>query len=199
MKLFYTVTSKKGNIQSKPELSLGGFCSSSEVSNGSFGNLFSEISLYSLQKPKAEYIGLILKNTFEESFASLKFWMNVPDDSLCKFRIAVVGLDKNGQMEMVPSVNSKPLYAEFEETSEQDPIEIESQTAFAPGQMLGVWIERTINTDSDQYKQRNSCDYLFGMFERKETWPTEENVSLNIDFVASGSKSFNRSFNRSFG
>lgn len=180
MKLFYTVTSKEDNIQSKPELSLGGFCSGSEVSNGSFGNLFSEISPYFMQNPKAEYIGLVLKNIFANGVRNLRFWMNVPNDSICNFRIAVVGLDSNNQMEMVPSVNSKPLFAEFEVTSENDPIEIEN--ILNSGQMLGIWIERTLNMDSVQVKERNNCDYLFGMFERKESWPTDEMVSLIIDF-----------------
>lgn len=198
MELFYTVVSQEGLVQSKPELSLGGFCSGSKVPNGSLGNLFSEISAYFMQNPKAEYIGLILKNTFAESVKNLKFWMNVPENSICNFRIAIVELNSNGQMEHIPSVNSKPFYADFEVTSETDKIEIESEEPFASGQMLGIWIERTLNMDSDQVKNRNNCDVLFEMFEKNQKWPTEENVSLNVDFSMESGSSFNADFNNDY-
>jgi len=181
MELFYTVTSQEGAAQSKPELSLGGFCSSSKVPNDVLGNLFSEVSAYSLQNPKKEYIGIILKNTLG-SISSLGFWMNVPEGSLCKFRMSVVELTGDGQMEMVPSVNSKPLYAEFYETSEQDPIELQFETPFEVGSMLGIWVERSIDVQSDEYSKRNNCDFLYQMFTKGETWPVQEEAELKIEF-----------------
>lgn len=181
MELFYTVSSQEGNVQSKPTNSLGGFCSSSKVPNGSLENLFSEISVYGLQNPQAEYIGLILKNTWGQ-VTSLSFWMNVPGNSMCKFKIAVVSLTENGEMEMIPSVNSKPLYAEFEETSQQNPLVLTLEEPFEKGQMLGLWLERTINTEVPEVKDRNNCEILYQMFKNNQSWTKEETVSLNIDF-----------------
>ena len=182
MELFYTVSSQQDAIQNKPELSLGGYCSGSKVPNGSLSNLFSEISSYAMQNPKAEYIGLVLKNTTDTPISELSFWMNVPEDSICKFRIAIVEMSKNGLMETIPSVNSKPLYAEFYETSETDKIELSLQEAIPVGGGIGIWIERTLNMESDQIKNRNNCDYLFKMFEKNEKWPTEETIQLKISF-----------------
>ena len=181
MEFYYTVTSQEGAIQSKPELSLGGFCSSSKVPNDTLDNLFSEVSAYSLQNPKKEYIGIILKNTLKP-ISSLSFWTDALGNNLCKFRLSIVELTDGGQMEMVPSVNSKPLYAEFYEATEQDPIELAFEEPFEVGAMLGVWVERSIDVQSDEYAKRNNCDFLYQMFVKKETWPTQEGVDLKVEF-----------------
>lgn len=181
MELFYTVTSQEGVAQSKPTSSLGGFCSTSKVPNGTLENLFSEISPYTLQHPKAEYIGLILKNTWGD-ISNLSLWMEVPDNSLCKYRIAVVQLTDSGEMEVISGVGSRPLYAEFETTSQYDKLVLDFGEAFSKNQMLGLWIERTINLESDEYKKRNDCDTLYRMYQEKVFWDTEEEVELKIEF-----------------
>lgn len=182
MEFFYTVSSQQNAIQNKPELSLGGFCSESKVPNGSFENLFSEISPYMMQKPKAEYIGLMLKNTTSTPISEISFWMNVPDDSICKFRLAIVETNDKGMMETIPSVNSKPLYADFHETSENNKIELSLSEALQVGDCMGIWIERTLNMESEQIKDRNNCDVLFQMFEQNQKWPTEETIQLKISY-----------------
>jgi len=181
MELYYTVSSREGVAQSKPGNSLGGFCSSSLVPNGALENLFSEISAYALQNPQPEYIGLILKNTYG-SISNLSFWMNVPSTAMCNYRIAVVELSANGEMELVPSVNSKPFYAEFEVTSQSDPLVLTLTEPFTKGQMLGIWLERTVNTNAEEVKNRNNCNVLYQMYKEGQSWDKEENVSLNIDF-----------------
>jgi hypothetical protein len=181
MELFYTVSSQPGVAQSKPALSLGGFLSSSKVPNGSLGNLFDEMSPYTLQNSRAEYIGLILKNTLKP-VASMSLWVKSQEGNICKFRIAPVELTENGEMELVPSVNSKPLYAEFEETSETNKIDLSFEKSFEVGAMLGLWIERTVDMSSDQVVNRNNCQYLYQMFKDGQKWPTQEEVELKIEF-----------------
>src|SRR5574344_1912053 len=144
MEFFYTVSSQPGVAQSKPVLSLGGFLSSSKVPNGSLGNLFAEMSPYTLQNSRAEYIGLILTNTLKP-ITSMSLRVKQFSGNICKFRIAPVELTENGEMELVPSVNSKPLYAEFEEASEANKIDLSFEGTFAVGAMLGLWIERTVD------------------------------------------------------
>lgn len=181
MELYYTVSSQPGVAQSKPVLSLGGFISSSKVPNGSLGNLFDEVSPYTLQNPKAEYIGLILKNTLKP-VRSMSMWVKAFPENICKFKIAPVELTENDEMELVPSVNSKPLYAEFEETSETNKIDLTFEEPFAVGAMLGLWIERTVDMSSDQVVNRNNCQYLYQMFKEGQKWPTQEEVELKIEF-----------------
>ena len=181
MELFYTVASREGVAQSKPELSLGGFCSSSKVPNAALDNLFGEVSAYSLQKPRTEYVGIILKNTIKP-VSSLRFWMEVAQGTLCKYRLSVVELSDDGQMELIPSQNSKPLYAEFYETSPSDPITLSFTEPFVVGDKLGIWIERSINRESEEYTKRNDCDSLYKMFIEGTAWDKEEQVELKIDF-----------------
>lgn len=177
MKLFYTVVSKEGAEQSKPSLSLGGFCSISEVQNGALEALFSDISPYTLQKDQQtiEYIGLILKNTFDSSVESLSFWFNQKETDLCKFSLALVELNDNGEMEHIPSVTTRPMYAEFLVPTVDDKLVLEGE--LKPGQMLGLWICRTLDNSSTTAKQMLDCDYLF------EQWKQQKGVGEGIETV----------------
>lgn len=184
MELFYTVVSSRGAIQPRPSLSLGGFQSASKVPNGSLGNLFDEISPYGLQNPQAQYIGLILQNTLDQEIKSLSFWIQkqAGKSYLCNYRLAVVELSPSGQMEAIPSINSKPLYAEFYETSQSDAIELNFFVPFKYQDALGLWIERTVDKNSDEMKLRNDCDHLYEMFKQGIVPETEEEVELKIKF-----------------
>lgn len=184
MELYYTVVSQQGATQSKPSMSLGGFQSSSLVPNAALGNLFDELSSYSLQNPQPEYIGLILKNTWG-TVLNLSMWIEAPVNSLCKYRLAPVELTDNGEMELIPSMNSKPMYAEFEETSIDNKLILSlPEEGFLQGQMLGLWIERSINKCSNEFLKRNDCDTLYQMFQEGIQWDTEEEVELKIEFSA---------------
>lgn len=160
MKLFYTVTSSEGKEQADPSLSLGGFCSSSNVPNNSASSLFSDLSLYSFQESMTEYIGLILKNTFDREVYNISIWIPKKEENYCKFRIAVVELTSSGEMETIPNKESRPLYAEFYETSENDKFEL-PDFVLKPGGMIGLWLERGFNEDSEEFLMRNNCDYIY--------------------------------------
>ena len=140
MKLYYTIISQEGIMQNEPSQSLGGFKSASVVPNNYQGNLFPDITNYSLQKNLPEYIGLILQNTLPTTYNVLRFRINSPTTSICNYRVAVVELT-NGEMEGIPNRNSRPFIADFYEVSQEDPIEING--AFEKGQALGIWIERS--------------------------------------------------------
>lgn len=182
MKLFYTVVSKEGAEQSKPSLSLGGFCSASEVQNGALEALFSDISPYTLQKDQQtiEYVGLILKNTFDRVVTGLSFWFNQRETDLCQFSLALVELNDNGEMEHIPSVTTRPMYAEFLTPKVDDKIVVEGE--LRPGQMLGLWICRTLDNTSQNVKQMSDCNYLFEQWKQQEDIEKVETVELKIEF-----------------
>lgn len=180
MNLFYTVISQPDAAQSSPLNSLGGFCSSSPVQSGEFNSLFGDASAYTLKKNMPEYIALMLKNTLCKTVKNLKFWI-VPDpDPLFEIRIALAAPNENGEIEHISTINSKPLYAEFYQPSENNPLEIEG--FFEAGMELGVWIERRINTDSEQVSKVTDCNYLFDLYKEKRSLPQEELQSLKISW-----------------
>lgn len=142
MRFYYTVVSQPDIPQSDPASSLGGFKSSSAVPNADFGNLFSDVSSFTIQNGKSEYIGLILENILEETFNNLKIWIETPEDAVCSYRMAIGELSDDGELELIPTINSKPFVAEFQSTSKEESIEIDGE--FAPGSQVGVWIERSV-------------------------------------------------------
>ena len=156
MRLYYTTTAKQDSPQQKPSQSLGGYKSSSPVPNSALGNLFSDLSLLTLEKNLPEYLGLVLKNERDNSVSNIKIWINNPVNNLCKYKLAVVELSSVNSFEMLPSINSKPLYAEFYDVdSEVNSIEIGPMLR---GEQYGIWLERTINTESEEFKSLKNCD-----------------------------------------
>lgn len=178
MKLFYTVISAKNVVQNKPSLSLGGFKSSSPLPNSVFNKLFPDISNLTLEKNLPEYIGIVLENQYSESKTNVKVWVEVPQDSLCKYRLSIVTLTSSGEMESVPSVNSKPILSDFSEcTSEVDSFLIPSIGA---GVGYGIWVERSLNTSSESFSKRNDCDFLYT--NPLSLQSKEETITLKVKF-----------------
>lgn len=153
MKFYYTVASQQDVPQAKPHLSLGGYKSSSPVPNSILGNLFGDISMYTVKNNTANsYIALILVNDGSTNAFSVNMWFNY--QKTCEvstnasiFRIAAVDMvtdaDGNLAMEHVPNYHSKPLYAEFTEADgEVNRVNIGD---LAAGAVVGIWIEREIN------------------------------------------------------
>lgn len=158
MKLYYTVSSRQDALQAKPNLSLGGFKSSSPVSNSVFNSLFGDLSLLSLERANKEYIGLVLKNDLLQATDTIKIWLEPALNGYCKYRVAVVELSTTNEMEAIPTLYSQPMYAEFYEVnSEEESISIPSMIV---GEMYGIWIERFIDENSEVYKKRNDPDYI---------------------------------------
>jgi len=161
MKLYYTVASAQNDFQTKPSLSLGGYKSSTPLPNGVLGNLFSDISMYTVKNNFGnKYIGLILVNEDSEEHADVNFWFVYPTSCSSLFRVALVDLavgdDGIPYMEHIPDNNSKPLYATFNEVDgEANKINIGT---LASGEMLGIWIERELKIED--IKQEQSSIYV---------------------------------------
>lgn len=145
--------------QQKANQSLGGFKSSSLVPNSSFGSLFSDISSLFIERDLPEYIGIILINEMEVESTDIKLWISRDVDSICKYKVSVVELNSRNEMEMLPSINSKPLYAEFYEANSIDSaINI---PPMLPNEQYGIWIERSLDKESTSYINRSNCEKLY--------------------------------------
>lgn len=148
MRLYYTTTTGPNEVQPNPINSIGGFKSSTPVTNDVFGNLFSDLSLYGMKTAQSEYKALILVNELPFSVSNLEFWFQ-PQDIItyCDYQLAIVTLstDKEGNpvMEKSPNYLSKPFYATFYSATSEDKVAIE--TTLAPSEQLGLWICRKIN------------------------------------------------------
>lgn len=181
MRLFYTVSSKEGQPQKDPLLSLGGFRSSSMVPNDAFNALFGDISEYSIQKGLPEYVGLILQNTFSSAVENIFIWIPRQAGRYCKFKLAVVELSPTNEMETISTINSKPLQAEFYECSEEDRFSLEGIT-LNPGETIGLWLERTLDTEAQSLQLRNNCSYLYETFGKEDIVETGE-LKFEFEYV----------------
>jgi hypothetical protein len=154
MILYYTCIQGTAISQPKPEFSLGGYMSSSPVPNGILGNLFSELSLLTLDKLQDEFIGLILYNEQTTPSNDVELYFNYPTPDLngnptniCKYYIASVQLNMTGQpMENILNRNAQPFNATFYDAAGQSEAVnlgvIPSQTG------LALWIKRSVISDN---------------------------------------------------
>ena len=154
MILYYTCIQGTAISQPKPEFSLGGYMSSSPVPNGILGNLFSELSLLTLDKLQDEFIGLILYNEQTTPSNDVELYFNYPAPDLngnptniYKYYIASVQLNTTGQpMENILNRNAQPFNATFYDAAGQSEAVnlgvIPSQTG------LALWIKRSVISDN---------------------------------------------------
>jgi hypothetical protein len=156
MKFYYTTSADPDSAQTKPSLSLGGFKSGSPTLNEENGNLFDEITPYTLTKNKNEYIALMLVNETGADKTNLQIWFEFPTDSYSKYQVAGVipAIDGDGNpfIERIETRNSKPFYADFEDA--------EVGTKYDLGDLvnnaqLGIWIKRELLMD---FIETDSCD-----------------------------------------
>jgi hypothetical protein len=156
MKFYYTTSAGSNTVQTKPSLSLGGFKSSSPTLNDETGNLFDEITPYTLTKNKNEYIALMLVNETGGDVTNVEIWFEFPADSYSKYQVAgvipAVDGDGNSYIERIETRTSKPFYADFVDA------EVGSKNSLGnmlDGAQLGIWIKRELLID---FIETDSCD-----------------------------------------
>lgn len=178
MKLFYTIISQENQPQPDPVYSLGGFCSSSPALSSELNALFGNLSLMTIERNKPQYICLALKNTHTSEVTDAELWIENPPTNQAKFRIALAH-PFNREFEATANIYARPFYGEFTEVDGVgDSVALPT---LAPGALLGVWIERTINLQSEDVKLKNDCDYLFKNF--KTEVETVERLNLKIKWT----------------
>lgn len=159
MNLFYTTMTGYNDEQANPERSLGGFKSSTPVTNDDFSNLFDEISLMTIKTNRDEYRAIVLVNQFSETVKNIVIKLRRPDDAICSYKMAITplnGVNKYNQhyMENVLSVNSKPFHAQFTDMVPGTELVIPE---LQPQAEIGIWICRHIDTEEAKKQYEDIC------------------------------------------
>jgi len=184
MKLYYTTIGEPLS-ESNPSTSLGGFRSSSLVGSDKLNNLFDEISIYKSTKDESkEYIGLMIYNDTGATVTNVKVWKNLPEN--CYSNLLIAGVipatdgDGNKYIEQIPTLDSKPLYAIFEDTYVLNKYELGD---IVNGGEVGLWICRELDMDyikedtNDVYEEDPENSRRFVAKEKRKSDSIEINIS----------------------
>jgi hypothetical protein len=166
--------------QNDPLYSLGGYCSSTAVPSGMDENLFSLISSLTIETDKPTYICVVLKNTLDVEVSNVEIYLDSDDfESMWSKYYVAIAEPLERQFEHINGIYERPKYAEFENVDgESQKITI---AYMQPGEMFGLWIERSINQNAEEIENRNNCKWLFD--HRNDKKKTRENVDLVINFT----------------
>ena len=160
MQLFYTTTTGYDNEQPNVQASLGGYKSSTPVTNDDFDNLFGEISVMTIRSCRDEYRAIMLKNTMSVTARKVKVRVVTPEDGLATFRMAVGKVsvpDKYGfrSMENIPSIYGRPFRAQFVDMTGDTVLEVGE---LSPNAEVGLWICRHINAEKAKEQYNLVCE-----------------------------------------
>lgn len=186
MRIYYTSSTAEAP-QTKPTLSLGGYRAASPIPNDQFGNLFGDISMYTVKNAiEQHYIGLILVNE-RATTEHVYLWFEHPEGAYSKLRVAAVDLltdaDGNKYMERVPAYTSKPLYAEFHEADgEANKVDLGS---LAAGESLAIWINRELDITAIKEDQDKiyEVDPLKPHIYKEVELPKFDSIGLVLDWI----------------
>lgn len=186
MELRYTTSVNTGSGPSRPSGSLGGYVSELPVRNDAFDNLFGEISTYAASKARTEYRALVLLNDGEKAAENVTLYMTTRGErNLGKILIAPVAMNRDSEdrlvMERVGDVYSRPFVADFQETGEDNKLNIGTVLS---GDAVGIWLCREIVAEN----VKADYDDVYQPLENKPYWfepvvkETEEGWNLNIEW-----------------
>jgi hypothetical protein len=138
--------------------SLGGFVSSSPIPNDLIGNLFGEISAYTIENNFRETKALVIKNEGSAATGLTTWFENLATHPFVNIEIAAVALTENVlctphqfSMEKITSMRGTPIGATFY-TANSIGTAV-SLGNLAAGAMLGIWLRMTLkpNIQSTYY------------------------------------------------
>lgn len=142
IKLYYTTVKGVDEINIRPDLSLGGYRSSTVVPNSVVNNLFSDISIYGAIREQDEFIGVIAKNESANDIENVKFWFDFPENCQKNIKIAAVDLDSTGWMEHIEHPYQTPYYSDFYEANgEENAVDLGNILA---GETIGLWFKLSV-------------------------------------------------------
>jgi hypothetical protein len=176
IKFYYT--SKRGfdEIQTRTDLSLGGYKSANPVPNNSLNNLFGDVSLYGIQKGQDEFIAVIAKNESEtDTIENIKLWFDYPELYQRTLSVAAVDLDSNNRMEDIENAFQQPYFADFYEANgEENAVELGE---LAPQEMIGLWFKSTLNIENivSQYSDEN-------LIANGNPVESDESISVSVEW-----------------
>jgi hypothetical protein len=157
MNIYYTTSAGENQHQPKTSASLGGYKSQNTVKNDDFDNVFSEISAYTINQNKDQYIALVIKNDFPETKNNVQVWIeDVSEKPYCKYEVAAVQMSTDNDgievMERTRDIFSRPYYADFQELNVDNKGVIGTMAVDAK---VGIWLKRSLIMenidDNDDY------------------------------------------------
>ena len=185
MRLYYTTTADPLTPQNKKNVSLGGYQSSTVIPNDELNNLFGDITPFGLNRNKAQYIGIMLKNETGGDLTDIMFHFNYPENCYYKLEIAAITptLDSEGNyvIEHIDTQYSKPYTATFVEANGSD--NAVNLGNLANNGLLGLFIKRTfdisaVNEDYSDYISKPSGSDLY---EQKDLG-TEDSIDMVFEW-----------------
>lgn len=145
MNLYYTNVAYADQDQNRPDLSLGGFKSSSKVPSADYNNLFGDVSAYSVQTKKEEYICIILKNETGVIANTVKLWVNLPTETSFKIEVGAALPNLSGEVERIQTPYQRPMYATFVQAEgELSAVDLGN---IAINGMIALWFKKVVNVE----------------------------------------------------
>ena len=181
IKLLYTGSQPKCGLQQQDSSrSLGGFVSDSPVTNDFLSNLFSDLSMSSVDSNLAEFKAIAAQNNSGVTKTNVKLWMEVDVNDFCDYQIAVVEIGKDNCdcdfMESISNSNAAPFYAEFHTADSGSKLNIGSVLSQA---YFGVWIKRKLKDTINSVPVK---DYFCSTEYLKSTKVDVQKVKLHISW-----------------
>ena len=157
MNIYYTTSAGKDQLQPKTTASLGGYKASNTVKNDDFDNVFGEVSAYTLNQNRDQYIALVLKNDLPTTATNVQIWIEKEATTpFCNFEVAAVQMSDDAEgikvMERTRDIFSRPYYADFQA------LDVENKGSLgdilADGE-VGIWIKRSLDLNTVKQSQDN--------------------------------------------
>lgn len=177
MKLYYTNISGEEIPQTRPDLSLGGFKSSTIVPNNSFSNVFSDISLYSISENRDEYTALVLHNDTGGTTTDVTLYFDYPVEGSQKaIEFAFVAFNVNGEIEVIPNPYSQPYNATFQ-GADGVANAVNIGNILDDGK-IGIWFKKIIDKTAIETEYSNA-----NMEESGTPEEANEDITLNVSWT----------------
>jgi hypothetical protein len=187
LKLYYTGAVKFNKPQFDPSKSIGGYISSSEVSNGMLSNLFGEVSNFTVRQNKPETRVIAVKNASGATKTGIKVFFTYPqvdgqDDNVCDFEIGYISpeVDNCGDLktEQLNSIYANPYSVAFQagRVGLVNAIDLPNMDV---NQYITIWIRRKLKA-SLQNPMSNAD--LLAVMEGSKIISTLEDISLTLQW-----------------
>lgn len=180
MQLFYSGALTPEEVQIHPDLSLGGYKSSSLIANGRIGNLFSTIT-NSLLRQRREIRLIVLQNLTGET-KEVKIWTQSTPISTLK--IAAVSPTVEGAFERVADMFSLPFQATLEAHEEAANA---LDFSISADEIVGLWILRELdvslfNTSNNDVNWSDSNEVAAYLTKLHDNVAENDEMSVVIDW-----------------
>lgn len=182
MKILYTGALKQDTSQIDPNISLGGLVSNSIIPNDDLSNIFSAVSLISIQNKRKEIKMIAIKNDENDILTDLTFTFTLDTNSICNYKIAFVNPSIGADhfcFETIPNPTSTPYYANFQPILNNVEFNI---SLLETNSYLGIWLMREYDYDSIGLKSKTCMDWN-SLLDNPVTENDTESILLNIKYT----------------